>query len=308
MPLRGLRLAVLGGVASVALSFGGTLAWATPGGGNSSTNSQASTHSNADANSSSNSQASTHSSGNPGTSGTSTSAQPLSNADMTGNGANPGTSTTNPYVSTRDGSPSLNGNGTGNATGKPCAGCVGKADNKNPPGQEQSNPMGTFPNNGYECDHNNGIGKSNPAHTGCTSSTPPPVTCVPTAANDNCGTPTPGCVPSAANDNCGTPTPGCVPSAANNNCSTSSVTTPSGETLAAGHSATLPAVTSAGLRLVSPATATPAAASLASNGALAFTGANIAATILLGLLLLGGGTAAVILSRRPRRLSGHTSD
>ena len=27
--------------------------------------------------------------------------------------------------------------------------------------------MGTFPNNGYECDHNNGIGKGNPAHTGC---------------------------------------------------------------------------------------------------------------------------------------------
>lgn len=68
------------------------------------------------------------------------------------------------YHSTCDGSPSLNGNGGGQATGKPCAGCVGAADNKNPPGQA---PDGTDANNGYECDGNNGIGKTNPAHTGC---------------------------------------------------------------------------------------------------------------------------------------------
>lgn len=70
------------------------------------------------------------------------------------------------YHSTCDGSPSLNGNGGGQATGKPCAGCVGAADNKNPPGQA---PDGSDANNGYECDGNSGIGKTNPAHTGCMS-------------------------------------------------------------------------------------------------------------------------------------------
>jgi hypothetical protein len=73
------------------------------------------------------------------------------------------------YCSTRDGSPSRNGNGGGKATGRPCAGCVGKADDKNPPGQA---PNGSDPNNGYECDGNSGIARSNPAHTGCTASAP----------------------------------------------------------------------------------------------------------------------------------------
>jgi hypothetical protein len=106
-----------------------------------------------------------------GTSGDTTQPQPASNADFTGNGAN----TSGAYDSTRNGSPSLNGNGGGNATGKPCAGCVGKADNKNPKGQA---PNGSDHNNGYECDGNNGVGKTNPAHTGCQPSTPvnpPPV-------------------------------------------------------------------------------------------------------------------------------------
>lgn len=76
-----------------------------------------------------------------------------------------------PYASTCDGSPSENGNGNGGGGGKPCAGCVGNADNKNPPGQM---PNGSDPNNGYECDGNKGIGKGNPAHTSCTPGTPPP--------------------------------------------------------------------------------------------------------------------------------------
>lgn len=104
--------------------------------------------------------------------------QPSSNADFTGNGANDH----GPYDSTRDGSPSGNGNGGGEAVGKPCAGCVGKADNKNPPGQL---PGGSDANAGYECDTNHGVGRTNPAHTGCkpgetppstSSSTPPPST------------------------------------------------------------------------------------------------------------------------------------
>jgi len=89
--------------------------------------------------------------------------QPASTADFTGNGANVHGS----YDSTRDGSPSENGNGGGQAVGKPCAGCVGKADNKNPKGQAPDGP--TDHNLGYECDGNHGIGRSNPAHTGCTT-------------------------------------------------------------------------------------------------------------------------------------------
>jgi hypothetical protein len=126
-----------------------------------------------------------HSQGNAGTSGDPNEPQPGSNADFTGNGANDD----GPYDSTRDGSPSGNGNGGGSATGKPCAGCVGKADNKNPPGQM---PGGSDPNNGYECDGNSGIGKTNPAHTGCTESPPPPP-CDPEV--DDCGGEPPVCDP-----------------------------------------------------------------------------------------------------------------
>ncbi len=109
--------------------------------------------------------------GNPAwATGSATSPQPVSKADATRGGAN-GQCPGGPYCSTRDGSPSLNGNGKGAAVGKPCAGCVGKADNKNPPGQM---PNGSDHNNGYECDGNHGIGRSNPAHTGCTPVVTPP--------------------------------------------------------------------------------------------------------------------------------------
>ena len=106
--------------------------------------------------------------GNSGTFGSPTSQQPIQHpGNQNGANANPG-----PYSSTRNGAPSLNGNGNGAAVGKPCAGCVGKADNKNPPGQF---PNGSDPNAGYECDTNSGIGRTNPAHTGCVSSPPQPV-------------------------------------------------------------------------------------------------------------------------------------
>jgi hypothetical protein len=124
--------------------------------------------------------------------------QPLSGADMNSGGANNG-GACGAYCSTRDLSPSLNGHGTGKSTGKPCAGCVGKADNKNPPGQA---PNGTDANAGYECDRNSGVGKTNPAHTGC--KTPP---CVVTATHP-C---TPPCVVTATNS-C---TPPCVVTATN---------------------------------------------------------------------------------------------
>ena len=174
-----------------------------------------------------------HSQGNAGTSGVYNQAQPPSTADQNAGGANGGclstdTSTNGIYCSTRSGAPSFNGGGTGQSVGKPCAGCVGKADNKNPPGQETANPLGTFPNNGYECDHNNGIGKTNPAHTGCRNGAVTP-TCIPTAENNNCQPP---CVPTEANNNCGSGNNGgttaCVPSAANNFCATVQGTTVEG--------------------------------------------------------------------------------
>jgi hypothetical protein len=147
-----------------------------------------------------------HSQGTAGTSGSVSQPQPYSTADRNNTGAND-TGSTNPYRSTRNGSPSLNGNGNGQATGKPCAGCVGKADNKNPPGQQ---PNGSDHNAGYECDRNNGIGKSNPAHTGCTA-TPPPCT------GTNCGGHG-GCT-----INCGQG--GCQTNCGNNNCVPTTVNT-----------------------------------------------------------------------------------
>ena len=81
-------------------------------------------------------------------------------ADFTGNGAN----TSGPYDSTCDGRASANGLGTGQATGQPCMGCVGNADNQNPKGQM---PNGSDRNAGYECDLNKGVGQGNPAHTNC---------------------------------------------------------------------------------------------------------------------------------------------
>jgi hypothetical protein len=121
--------------------------------------------------------------GTSATVGDPTQPQPKSNADQNGTGAN----TTGPYDSTRDGSGSENGEGGGNATGKPCAGCVGKADNKNPPGQQ---PGPEDHNNGYECDGNKGIAKTNPAHTGCVDPGTPPPGCDPDV--DDC---TPACNP-----------------------------------------------------------------------------------------------------------------
>jgi hypothetical protein len=80
-----------------------------------------------------------------------------------GRGAN---TSPGPYDNTCTGAASQNGRGGGNASGRPCAGCVGNADDKNPPGQY---PNGTDRNAGYECDRNQGIGQTNPAHTGCVS-------------------------------------------------------------------------------------------------------------------------------------------
>ena len=229
--------------------------------------------------------ASSHlSQGNAATSGDVNSPQPRSNADDNGHGAN----VTGPYDSTRDGAPSANGNGNGNgvATGKPCAGCVGKADNKNPPGQM---PDASDGNNGYECDGNHGIARSNPAHTGCesgSSDNPPPPECVPTETTA-CTPETPG----------GPETPG-VPG-------TSTSTPPSPTVLGETMTVTRPpAATVLGVTVAAPATGTAASADTAAarttsvGEALARTGADLAALVPFALVLVVAGAASVIAGRR----------
>ena len=154
-------------------------------------------------------------SGTAGTSGDPTKPPPNSNADNKGGGAN-GQCPGGPYCSTRDGSPSGNGNGNGKAVGKPCAGCVGKADNKNPKGQ---NPNGSDHNAGYECDRNHGIGRTNPAHTGCTPTDTPTCEAPNVLVDGVCGPVTEGC-PDGEHMVGGTclPDDDCVPVATNNNC------------------------------------------------------------------------------------------
>ena len=194
--------------------------------------------------------------------------QPLSNADKNSGGAN-GQCPGGAYCSTRDGAPSGNGNGKGKSVGKPCAGCVGKADNKNPKGQR---PNGSDHNNGYECDGNHGIGRTNPAHTGCkTPPPPPPPACVPTPANHQCQTPPPpstACVPAPGEDD------NCVQV----------------EGTKTGTSATeKPAV---------QARAVPAAAA---TGALPHTGAGALGSLLcVGAFLLAAGGALLASDRRKR--------
>ena len=57
--------------------------------------------------------------------------------------------------------------------GKPCNGCAGNADGKTPPGQKNNPGDG---NHGHSCDGNKGVGKGNPAHSGCSPTTTTPTT------------------------------------------------------------------------------------------------------------------------------------
>lgn len=57
-------------------------------------------------------------------------------------------------------------NGDGEPGNRPEDGSVGNADDQDPKGQGSNDP-----NSGYECDDNYGVGKGNPAHTGCTTTT-----------------------------------------------------------------------------------------------------------------------------------------
>jgi len=218
--------------------------------------------------------------GTSGTSGSTDQHQPLSTADQNSGGAN-GQCPSGAYCSTRDGSASANGKGDGKATGKPCAGCVGKADNKNPQGQK---PNGTDANAGYECDRNQGIGQSNPAHTSCTTPT------TSGGGGSDCTTnPTaPGC-PGV------TPTSGgggsaCVPTEANGFCS--SVL---GEHVSAPPSAQVLSATE---------TQTPTTPTTTTTSTLPMTGRNLVPLAVAGIGAVGAGALLLMASvRRRERLS-----
>lgn len=213
-----------------------------------------------------------------GSGATSASTSQASKGDSSGHGAN----VTGAYNSTRNGAPSLNGNGNGKAVGKPCAGCVGNADNKNPPGQF---PNGSDRNAGYECDRNHGIGRTNPAHTGCASVVTPPPTTPPTSSPPTTS-PTTTTTVTTPPGSSGGPPPG----------------TSIGGT---GTASQPPGATSTGLPGESAIlVASPAAATPTNSGQLAFTGSDTLDLLVAALLSLGGGAVLVAFSRRRRVSAG----
>lgn len=229
------------------------------------------------------------------------------------------------------GGPSLNGNGGGQASGRPCAGCVGNADDKNPPGQFAD---GSDHNHGYECDPkgapnggNRGVGVGNPAHTGCPTTSND---CIPTDANHHCDT---DCVPSTSNNNCGKCPDGstppangkcgssdCVPTTANHNCGkvTTTETCPDGlripadgkcdQTPVVHHDSIAPQVLGEEFVRadVAPAAVAPTVAAAAvapaavAPAALARTGADISGMVRLAMLLTFAGLGLVLATRLRR--------
>jgi hypothetical protein len=180
-----------------------------------------------------------------------------------------GANETGPYDPTPTSAPPCENNqGNGNA---PCNGTVGKADDKNPPGQL---PGGSDNNNGYECDGNHGVGNDggNPAHTGCTDQ--------------------PG---EEGGNNPGGNNQGGLNS--------SSGTGSNGEVLALTESAPLPGTPSSGAVAGETVTApaTQAAAATTSPGQLAFTGPGTLTYLLAGLgaLLLLLGMVLVRATKEP---------
>jgi hypothetical protein len=163
----------------------------------------------------------------PGNSSQGCNGDPSGHSDS-GHGAN----YDGPYESVCPSGPSLNGNGKGAAVGKPCAGCVGNADDKQPKGQL---PGGNDHNAGYECDRNHGIGRTNPAHTnGCVGSTTTCPAGTTMNASGQCVTVTPTC-PAGTTIN------------ASGQCATVTETCPAGTTMnPSGHCVSQTSVASSG--------------------------------------------------------------
>ena len=208
------------------------------------------------------------------------------------------------------GADSANGNGGGKATGRPCAGCVGNADDKNPPGQFKN---GGDANSGYECDvkgkpngGNNGVGKGNPAHTPC-KNPPTKQTCPdgsPLPPNGKCPTTQtcPDGSPLPANGKCPTTKtcPDGSPLPATGGCGSSTNSCPDGSALPA--SGTCPGGGSVNNRtLARPTQVLGVEISRGSGTAgLAFTGTSIAPMLAsaVGLIGLGSGLLGAVHRRR----------
>jgi hypothetical protein len=227
------------------------------------------------------------------------------------------------YENTCPAGPSQNGAGDGKATGKPCAGCVGNADDKNPKGQADSGPSDH--NNGYECDQkgrstnegNNGVGFGNPAHTGCVGATSVTPTCpdgsaMPTGNITDCGPETcPNGTPLSAEAAKGcTPKTTCPdgkPMPASGAVADCAVVTQGHSTAVLGEVLTRPVEVAPAVEAVA-ATAPPAAPSVAPVAvqpqSLARTG-FAGFTNLLGLaLVLALGGLALLFGVRVSRVSG----
>jgi hypothetical protein len=71
---------------------------------------------------------------------------------------------TGPYERACEGTAADATTGFAQAHGQPCPGCVGNADDRDPPGQSSD---GSDHDAGHECDRNQGIGQGNPAHSRC---------------------------------------------------------------------------------------------------------------------------------------------
>ena len=169
-----------------------------------------------------------------------------------------------------DGTPGdPSGNGNQDPNQDPCAGCHGNADDKNPPGQFKD---GSDHNNGYECDGNNGVAKTNPAHTGCpqlTTTTTGPSTTTTTVASTTTTAPSTTTTTVASTT---TTAPG----------ETTTTTAPGGSTTTTGPNEVL------GVQFEQPA-----------PGALASTGAMLMRPMVaLGLLLVVSGALLMVLRRR----------
>jgi hypothetical protein len=214
--------------------------------------------------------------------------QPASNGDFTGHGANDH----GPYDSTRDGSPSANGNGDGNAIGKPCAGCVGKADNKNPQGQM---PGGEDANAGYECDRNNGIGKTNPAHTGCLAGTT-------TGETTTTGTTTGETTTTGTTTGETTTTGGTTTGETATTGGTTTGETTTGETATTGGTTTGQVAGEVGQTM--PGQVVEAAST---EQPLASTGVPVLQLVAMALVALAGGIGLAFLGRARRRRAGSTA-
>jgi hypothetical protein len=192
------------------------------------------------------------------------------------NGNGHGANQSGPYDPNGVGEPSGNGRSDSNNGNRPCAGCVGNADNKNPPGQL---PGGSDPNRGYECDANQGVGKTNPAHSGCGAvSGPPPNGGPPNGGPPNGGPPNGG--PSDRPEGGATPGGGGnVPGP------------PASEVRGVTEQGQARAPAEAGKAVPVSAPAKPAADNAAPEAAgdLPFTGYELLALGALGLLALGVG-------------------